>query len=85
MFQSLRSRNAIIRIVNQEFLDQVYDFWASVRYKFRNSWAFNCRKVEFHVSRVLLEVVQQLFVGRAQDVVDFVHLVYLVIAWEQRE
>lgn len=43
------------------------------------------REVEFHVGCVLLEAVEKLFSRRSHDVVDFVHLVQLVVAWEQRE
>ena len=35
--------------------------------------------------RVLLEVIEKVFVWRAQDVVNLVHLVDLIVAGEQRE
>jgi hypothetical protein len=43
------------------------------------------REVEFHVSRILLKVVEECLVWGAQDVMDLVHLVHLIISWEERE
>jgi hypothetical protein len=37
------------------------------------------------MSCILLEIIEQCFIGRAKDIVDLVHLVDFVIAWEERK
>ena len=34
---------------------------------------------------IFLEIVKQCFLRATEDIVDFVHLVHLVVAWKQRE
>ena len=43
----------------------------------------NVRKVELHVGRILLELLQEVLRWRPHDVVDPDHLIELIIAWEQ--
>jgi hypothetical protein len=42
-------------------------------------------KVELHVGRMLLEMVEKLLRGSTHNVVDFIDLVKLIIAREKRE
>lgn len=50
-----------------------------------NAGAFSRWEIELHVGCVLLELSEQVFIWSANDVVNFVHLVQFIVAWEKRE
>ena len=75
VFQRLRGRNSIIRIVHQQFDDQVLHFGRRVRNQLVDACAFSRRKVELHVSRILLEFLQKTVFGGTQNVVNLVYLI----------
>ena len=88
MLECLRSRYTIVSIVDEELLDQVDNFRAGLRDQFRNAGSLDAPQTELgevHVACMPLELVEQLLVGCAEDVMDLVHLVELVIAWEEGE
>ena len=88
MLERLRSRYTIVSIVDQQLLDQVDDLRAGLGDQFRNAGSLHAPQTELgevHVARVPLELIEQLLVGGAEDVMDLVHLVKLVVAWEEGE
>lgn len=85
VLQGLGRRDSVVGVVNQQFLNQVDDFRASMRNQLGDARSLHSRKVELHVGCVFLEVVQQLLLRRAHNVVNFVHLVNFVVAWKQRK
>ena len=88
VLQRLRRRYPIVRVVDKQFLDEVDDFRAGLGDELGDTGALDPSHAELrevHVAGVPLELVEQLLVGRAQDVMDLVHLVELVVPREQRE
>ena len=88
MFEGLACSDTVIRIVDKQFDDEVLHLVACVWYQLDNARAFDRREVKLHMRCIFLEIVQQCLFGAAQDIVDFVHLVHLVVAgeqWEQRD
>lgn len=82
MFQSLRSRYAVIRVVGQHLIYQIFNFLASICQKFVDSGA-NCRrKIKLHMCSVLLELLQQTIFWSAYNVVNLVYLVKFIISWK---
>lgn len=53
--------------------------------QFSNASSFDVREVELHVSCIFLEIVQKTLIRRAEDIVDLMHLVNLIIARKQGE
>jgi len=53
--------------------------------QFCDACAFDGWEVELHVCRVFLELGEQAFFWRPKDVMNFVHLIKLIVAWKQRE
>jgi len=86
MFNRLTGRYAVVRIVHQEFNYQVLHLWTHMSNKFWYSGSlWHMREVEFHVSGILLELVQQLFRWRPHDIVNFDYLIEFVVTREERE
>jgi hypothetical protein len=56
-----------------------------MRDELRNTHKLFGLKVELHVGRMLLEMVEKLLRGSTHNVVDFIDLVKLIIAREKRE
>jgi len=50
--------DAIIRVVNEQLLDQIDNFRRGMRNKLQNASAVDLREIELHVGGVLLEIVQ---------------------------
>lgn len=56
--------------------------------QFRDARAFNSSETELcevHMARMSLELIEQLLVRRAQDVMYLVHLIEFIISWEKWE
>ena len=85
MFQGLSCSYSVIRIINQQFLNDVLDVGASVRYQLGDTSPLNNWEIELHVGSILLEVVEQRFFRGAQYVVNFVYLIHFIIPRKQRE
>ena len=88
MLQRLRRRYAIVRVVDEQFLDEVDDFRAGLRDEFCDASTFNSSHAELsevHVAGVTLELVEEGLFRRAKDVMDLVHLIKLIVAGEERE
>ena len=91
MLQGLARSDPIIRVVNQELLNQIDDLGARLRDQLRDTLALNTAHAELgevHVGGVSLEFVEEGLVGRAQNMMDFVNLVEFIVTgeeWEQRD
>ena len=85
VLQRLTRCYSVIRIVHEQFLNEILYLGARVRNQFDYASALDRREVELHMRRILLEVVEEALVGRAQNVVNLVHLVDLIVAGEERE
>ena len=83
MFQSLTCGHSVIRVVNEQFLNAVYGFRGYMRYKFGNASPILLGEVKLHVCGMLLELVKQFLRRCAQNVMDPMDLVKLVVAREQ--
>lgn len=83
MLEGLRRRQPMIMIVNEQFSYDIACFWV-LRNQLGQACALLLRKVELHVTRHLLKLIEQLLLGRAEYVMNLVHLVQLVGAREQR-
>lgn len=83
VLEGLRRRQPMVVIVNEKLRDNVARFRV-LRYHFREARALLYREVKLHVTCDLLKLIEQLLLRRAQYVVNLVHLVELISAWEQR-
>jgi hypothetical protein len=85
MLQRLTSCDSVIRIINHQLLNEVLDLDARVRYQLNDTGSLNNWEIKLHVSSVLLEVVEQRFFRRSQNVVNFMDLVNFIVSRKQRE
>ena len=85
MLQRLSGGHAVTIIVDEQFGYDLLGIRGHVRYEFGDSGAFLVPEVELHVRGHALKFRQKLRAWRAQDVMNFVDLVELVIAGEKRE
>ena len=65
MLQSLACGDTVIRVVDEELLNQVLNFGRRMRNQLDDARALNRREVELHMRRILLKVVEQALVRRA--------------------
>lgn len=82
VFECLRCGDSVIRIIDEQFHDEVLDVGGRMRNQLRDACALNGREVELHVRRVLLEFIKQGLVWRPEYVVYFMYLVQFVVSWE---
>ena len=85
MLQRLTSCDSVIRIINHQLLNEVLNLGARVRYQLNDTGSFNNWEIKLHMSSVLLEVVEQRFFRRSQNVVYFMDLVNFIVSRKQRE
>ena len=85
MLEGLRGCYTVIRIVHQQFLDQILYFCAGVGYQFDDASSFDNREIEFHMGRVLLEIIKKCLIRRPKNIMYFVYLINFVISWEKRK
>ena len=88
VLQGLAGRDAVVRVVDKKLLDQVDDLGARLRNQLGDALALYTAHAELgevHVRGVSLELIEQGLVGRAQNVMNFVHLVEFVVPGEERE
>ena len=85
MLQRLTSCDSVIRIINHQLLNEVLDLDARVRYQLNDTGSLNNWEIKLHMSSVLLEVVEQRFFRRSQNVVNFMDLVNFIVSRKQRE
>ena len=85
MLQGLTSSNSIIRVVNQEFDNQILYILTGVRNQFYNASPFNTWKIEFHMSCVFLKIIKKGLIWGAKDIVDLVHLVDFIVSRKEWE
>jgi hypothetical protein len=85
MFQCLAARHALRVVVVQKPCDYLERILVRVRNKFVDSCALLGFEVKYHVSGLLLKLVEDGLLWSAQDVVDFVDLVQLVVSRKDRE
>lgn len=84
----LAGRGSVVCVVRQHFQNHFLGLRRNVWNQLCDADEFFSRELQLHVSCVLLELVEKLLRGRAQDVVYFVDLVELVLTgkeWEKRE
>lgn len=84
MLQSLARCDTIVRVVDQQFHDQILSFLRHIRNQIINVDALLGRKVELHVRSMLLKSVEQLLLWRSKDAVNFMNLIQFVQAWKKR-
>ena len=58
MLQGLTCCDSVIRIVHQQLLDQVLNFWTCMWDQLYDTCAFYSWEVELHVGGIFLEVVK---------------------------
>lgn len=75
MLKALRGCVAIVSVVRQHLEDEILSVGTHMRNELRNSDEFLRGEFQFHVRRVLLELVKELLGWSTKDVVDFVNLV----------
>ena len=85
MLQGLTCCYSVIRIVDQQLLDEVLNIGTSVRYQLSNTGPLNSWEIELHMGSVLLEVIEQRFFRGAQYVMNFVNLIHFIFSWKQRK
>lgn len=89
VFHCLTGCDPIIRVVNKQFKDQIYCFWAGIRQQFSNtSTLFNFREIKFHVSSVFLKFIEEVLRWRPHNVVNSMYLIKFIISreeWKQGE
>ena len=89
VLKSLGSGYTIVSVVDKQLFDQVNDFGRGLRDQLCNACSDDLAHAEFcevHVRGVTLEFVKQSFLWCAQNVMDLVHLIKLIVArekWEQ--
>lgn len=83
MLQGLSGRHAVIVVVNQKFSYDIARFWI-LRNQLRQASALLLWKVELHVARHLLKLVQKLLLRRSNNIMNFVDLVEFVGTREER-
>ena len=90
MLEGLRRRDAVVCVVDEQFLNEVNDFGAGLRDEFGDASTLDSSHTELckvHVAGVALELVKECFFRRAEYVMYLVHLVELIISrkeWEKR-
>ncbi len=83
--ERLLCRHPLVRIVNQQLPDQLLTLHRHVRDELGDPSTCRMGEVKLDVGRVFLEAVQE-FAGRgAEDIVDFVDLIFFVVTREERE
>ena len=84
VLQKLRCGPSFVFIVYQHFPDKFLALGRDVGDLVGKSLKFLGREVDFHVSCMFSEVLQDMFAGGPSDVMDFVDLVQFIVAREQR-
>ena len=77
VLQGVLRGDALFRVVGEQLVDQVHGVPGHVRYELLYARALLLREIELHVRGQFLEAFQDLRVGCAEYVVDFVNLVEL--------
>lgn len=85
VFEDLAGGHAVAIIVDEQFGNDLCGLGTHVRNKFGNARPFLWLKVKLHVTGLSLKLGKQFWCWRPQDVVDLVHLIQLVVAWEKRK
>ena len=81
VLESLSCRHPMVMVIYQKFLDDLSRFWVLRNHLLKTCSLF-LGEIELHVRGHFLELVQKLFLGCAQNVVNFVNLVELIGSWE---
>jgi len=83
VLQQLRGSPSLVLVVYQHLRDDVLAFrthvWNLLCEPLRLDWL----EVNFHVSRMLSEILHDLLIGSSNDVMNFVDLVHFIISWKQ--
>ena len=88
VLEGLRRRDAIVCVVDEQFLNEVNDFGTGLGDEFGDAGALDpshSKLSKVHVASVSLELVKEGFFRRAEYVMYLVHLVELVITGEKWE
>ena len=91
MLEGLRCRYAIVRVVDEQLLDEVNHFGTGLGDELGDAGALNPPHTKFckvHMAGMSLELVEKCLFRRAEYVMYLVHLVELVITgeeWEKRD
>lgn len=84
VLHQLRCCPPLILIVDKHFRNYILPLWGDVWYQVMEPLILSWRKVYFHVSCMLSEVIKDFFTRCPQYVMDLIDLVKLVISREQR-
>ena len=85
MSQQLRCCVSLISIVNQHLENYLLGFFRNIWYEVCDANELLRLEVKFHVSCILLEVVQELLGRCSENLMDLVDLVKLVVTWKERK
>lgn len=83
MLQSLCRCNPTVRVVDEQFQDEILSVCRYIMHEVSNTGSLLGRKVELHVSCMLLESVQELLLWGSKHTVNSVNLIQLIIAREE--
>ena len=74
---------SLILVINQHFRNDVLALRGDMRYQMIKPFKLLWREVNLHVSCVFPEVIKDFFRGCAEDIMNLVDLVELIISWEE--
>ena len=81
VLECLSCRHPMVMVIYQKFLDDLSRFRVLWNHLLKTS-SLLLWEIELHVRSHFLELVQKLFLGCAQNVMNFVNLVELIRSWE---
>ena len=84
VLHQLRRSPPLIFVVDKHFRDYILPVWGDVWYQVMEPLKLSWRKVDFHVSCMLSEVIKDFFTRCPQYVMNLIDLVELIISREQR-
>lgn len=85
VLEGLACAHAVRLVVDEQLGNDLLRVRRHIRDQLGDAGALLPREVKLHVARHALELREELGRRRAEDVMDFVHLVELVVAREKRE
>lgn len=82
MVHRLPRAYSLIAVVDEKLADEISTLLAHMWNQLVNTCPFLSSKVEVHMRRLLLKFSQDLSRWRPHNVVDFIHLIEFIVAWE---
>ena len=81
VLECLSCRHPMVMVIYQKFLDDLSRFRVLRNHLLKTS-SLLLWEIELHVRSHFLELVQKLFLGCAQNIMNFVNLVELIRSWK---